>query len=52
MVPDDCCFYVYCVNVHFHRNKKFKSELWQSQVDFDNRLFAKVKTDDMLYVAV
>ena len=22
MVPGDCCFYVYCVNVHFHRKKK------------------------------
>ena len=22
MVPRDCCFYVYCVNVHFHRKKK------------------------------
>ena len=21
MVPGDCCFYVYCVNVHFHRKK-------------------------------
>ena len=21
MVPGDCCFYVYCVNVHFHREK-------------------------------
>ena len=23
MVPGDCCFYVYCVNVHFHRKKMF-----------------------------
>ena len=22
MVPDDCCFYVYCVNFHFHKKKK------------------------------
>ena len=21
MVPGDCCFYVYCVNVNFHRKK-------------------------------
>ena len=21
MVPGDCCFYVYCANVHFHRKK-------------------------------
>ena len=21
MVPGDCCFYVYCVNVHFRRKK-------------------------------
>ena len=22
MVPGDCCFYVYCVNVYFYRKKK------------------------------
>ena len=21
---DDCCFYVWCVNVHFHKKKKIK----------------------------
>ena len=25
MVPGDCCFYVYCVNIHFHRTKKVLS---------------------------
>ena len=23
MVPGDCCFYFYCVNVHFHRKKTY-----------------------------
>ena len=27
MVPGDCCFYVYCVNVHFHRKKNTKNVL-------------------------
>ena len=22
MLPGDCCFYVYCLNVHFHKKKK------------------------------
>ena len=24
MAPDDCCFYFYCVNVHFQRKKLCK----------------------------
>ena len=24
MVPGNCCFYVYCVNFHFHRKKVFE----------------------------
>ena len=22
MVPGDCCFYIFCLNVHFHTEKK------------------------------
>ena len=41
MLPSDCCFYIYCVNVHFHR-KKNESEnsvtLLGIEVEIDNKL--------------
>ena len=48
MVPGNCCFYVYCVNFHFHRKKlleKPEKKMEKSRADTISRLknFCKQK---------